>query len=1460
MRKGWLARFGVAGAIGWMALGANTGCSGEKDPIVQVQDNYIRKTDLIGTDAAKSPSEWYVRTTVIDTRRTNPFAFPGMQDTLRRVRWDVQEKYLIARLSYEIVSGTDGKGNVAKPKLNDGTTPVLNDGIIVAMYPITSHFDIRRAYNSATGEEQNVLVENSTDRPWNEREFVRVDWSENLVSDPDFESIWFPKIFGELNLQPVNYFETDPKSPNHPIFDFGNGYFDITSKWMMSPDSFDFGDGFKFPKCVLFNLITGSDATDCADQEVTVRTSYMKVPEHGSAKDRDYEAAETTPETFSMFGTFNRDRYGYDRQYGLLDNGWHRFMARHNIWDKSHDTRSCGADHVKASADVACSSVAGSTCDMNKHLCTLPVQSRKIRQVPYYVSTNMPEDLWTANQALIGEWNAAMTDAVGSMREVECRRAGGDRDTCHAKWYDADAPKAVDGPVVVLCHNPVWPYTDPSGKVIGQGKADPTSCGVGGTIAREGDLRYNLIGWVDQALSAAPLGYGPDGADPLTGEVVQATAYIYGASLDNYAAMTRDLIEIANGDMDPEKFALGDGVAASVGTYNPGVKLADQPLYQQYATYLSGKLDRNLGGAMTETEIAQRLSGVDASEMVRRINATAAVSGLDSATARVAAVNATTASLGVAGVAGFGGAGEADAHIAALGKLAAGSATENNLVDDKYLLANALTDQGSEADMKHMTTPFGGMGMLKLSEMRQAFRDNLESKGHCLLGTDEFNAPNIVGIASRLKDKYKDVADATERRNKIFMDLRWIIYKAVTEHEVGHTMALRHNFQGSWDSVNYHPNYWKLRTADGAASGACTTARDPLKPDNCMGPRYLDPASPEENGNTATPHAGIEEFAYSSIMDYGYDFNSDLHGIGSYDKAAMKFIYGGVVETFDTAAVDADTVSRVAPVLSSPITEQWLVKRNDPKIPGGDQVQPTHYTQLGRMLKLYDASRCHDATPTEIDNGDAINGQVCTPIKKDIAHVSDMKSGDVVAGRDDTYAPLWKSDTGAIRWPYRFGTDEYAHYPHILRFDAGADLYEGAVNLKNLYEYRYILDFYRRGRRQWISFFIGNRLWDRYFSRMHTLGWQAAAKTVAYSAAFPDKTAANNPLIQSDDWGRGYAMAASVLFETLERSMLRPQPGQYTTKAGDPDQNKQLYEVPSGTAPKKATFQLGVVDGRYVDEVFDNEVGGSFNYLNYMVRTGTYEEKPIATIALSAMWPPVHVYSRDTYIDGRNVQLNFRSVLPKAYDRLIGGVLSEDWDTIAPFVNKSAKDADGNSAVVYTNLWADTVARPANATLVDPLVGYKTQKPSIILSLYFGTSDGSQTLTNSMRIWLEGGPEAITIPDSEKVRLYEPESGVTWAARRGGTETIDGKEVETSIGARMLLHANVLLAQAYKVKTGPDGLPVYGVDGKVEWADGAKPNEQADPDQVARFRQFIGVINVERQAMANFGFGPLRFD
>src|SRR5262249_15439203 len=146
---------------------------------------------------------------VVDAPSDQSLLPPGTYDDVDRIRWEIQQDVLLARRSYENVTGAEG-GRVGARATNNGT--------IVAAYRIESHFDVRHAYNPTTGEPLNVLVENTTDRPWYDREFMRVDWSQNLVANPGWRSVFFGQMFGELSFEPVRYYEQDPTSPNAPNF------------------------------------------------------------------------------------------------------------------------------------------------------------------------------------------------------------------------------------------------------------------------------------------------------------------------------------------------------------------------------------------------------------------------------------------------------------------------------------------------------------------------------------------------------------------------------------------------------------------------------------------------------------------------------------------------------------------------------------------------------------------------------------------------------------------------------------------------------------------------------------------------------------------------------------------------------------------------------------------------------------------------------------------------------------------------------------------------------------------------------------------------------------------------------------------------------------------------------------------------------------------------------------------
>src|SRR5215510_14007586 len=90
------------------------GCAKEREPINRVQADALAKSFFVGklSDPSDDP-EFYARVSVVDVDAgagsdglfTNSDAQPTM-----RIRWEITEELLIARLTYERIESTDGKG------------------------------------------------------------------------------------------------------------------------------------------------------------------------------------------------------------------------------------------------------------------------------------------------------------------------------------------------------------------------------------------------------------------------------------------------------------------------------------------------------------------------------------------------------------------------------------------------------------------------------------------------------------------------------------------------------------------------------------------------------------------------------------------------------------------------------------------------------------------------------------------------------------------------------------------------------------------------------------------------------------------------------------------------------------------------------------------------------------------------------------------------------------------------------------------------------------------------------------------------------------------------------------------------------------------------------------------------------------------------------------------------------
>ena len=130
--------------------------------------------------AADDP-EFYVSSTVVDV----PFGvsaglFTGATGSLKRIKWEISEKELTAAPDLRRASKVSTGRARAPPTAAQ----------VIAAFDIDKHFDVQHEYNPQTGEELNVVGENGADRPWYQREYMRVDWSSNkIVSAYSFDPL-----------------------------------------------------------------------------------------------------------------------------------------------------------------------------------------------------------------------------------------------------------------------------------------------------------------------------------------------------------------------------------------------------------------------------------------------------------------------------------------------------------------------------------------------------------------------------------------------------------------------------------------------------------------------------------------------------------------------------------------------------------------------------------------------------------------------------------------------------------------------------------------------------------------------------------------------------------------------------------------------------------------------------------------------------------------------------------------------------------------------------------------------------------------------------------------------------------------------------------------------------------------------------------------------------------------------
>lgn len=1007
------------------------GC-GQPELIDRTQPNYVKKSELDGV--------WYIKETIVDAPKTpTGLATVGNGGKLEKIRWEIQEDMLVAYRSYEIVPGADPRVDREKSKLGK---VVFQDGRPykgnpVFAYRITSHFDRQRDYNPATGEQSNVLVENITDRPWYQRQYMRVNWGTNLAPNVESDctnaiSPFFGSPISFLSCidglgQRLRFVTKEDQAPQDQaqVFEYGADgtlkYFDWTTQAVVDPPSIYYEGYGNLPYCFF------SPTTDCESVDIRVRTSVLRVDE---AVANDYEPLVYSDKLMTKFGYFRQESYSYSKDYYYTYSGQQFFAMRHNIWDRAH-----GADGK-----------------------VIPVTERAVRPIIYYMSQNTPLEIQAAGSAHIAaqqgfdpsqtieaSWDRAFRRAVAVPRGIE----------------SSDVPQ-----MFYVCESPVR-------------EGSPEACGKVGTYARPGDIRYSMIPYQDQNAGGL-LGLGPSAMDPETGMVVSAAANIYGPVLDVWAGSSQQIVDVVSGELSVSELVAGtdikDYVKMNLHATDPRRPLNGPWQSQQGLTAEPSRPASTLAavdGKLRQMALAWRANG---SMPVLKENRRQVVESLIKQNPLL-----EEELIGLPEV-----------------RVAVQSMSTNQAFKAKVMTDSALYRTVARNLL------FGNDPIEAAQKMvREAASPGIGCFYEFTYADEDYEglARRKLAYQRSQEDRYKAEGKSDEEshrlaKNDVYLSLRREAYRSVTEHEIGHTLGLRHNFIASADALNFHDGYWDLRKETiGVNVGGRRVL--PITPQN-----LLDASKPNQHQLDES----IYEYQYSSIMDYGARVNAQNMGIGKYDEAAILFGYAGGsepgwVEVFNELRKDYGN-----PNINIPLDNQakvFTARGAHVELP---LAQVEHYTPASQFY----TDKYHYATlPFHFaDQGATFEGmldqgiarmknrsfrkwsdmeahytKIAASLKNYNLSQSGLQQNDYTRARD-----IINAAGGAgvpVEVPYMFCTDSEVGASLLCnRQDQGADVYEMTAKWIERFEQAYVFENFRRDRLTLSPDAVVNRKFGRYLGNV----------------------------------------------------------------------------------------------------------------------------------------------------------------------------------------------------------------------------------------------------------------------------------------------------------------------------------------------------------------------------------------
>ncbi|MEM9113121.1 MAG: zinc-dependent metalloprotease [Myxococcota bacterium] len=801
---------GLAALMTATAFGG-TGCNIPRtDDINRVQPGFVKKSIF------QTGDQWHYRRTIADSETTNAIVVEGSGDIwIDRVVFEIQEDFLIARKPYaslpgiglDAVEGADGQ-----------------NGPILAQWPITSHFDIIRGYDALTGQETNQIVENTVDRPWHERDYMRVNFAANEVEGSFLGSYafgWSPIQFNSTGSFWTNL-ETNPTDVYASRF--SDDYIEITDRTFLGMDVIT---------CWSFGGRSRVLALDsCGFGEAQLRHSFKRITEENDFEPRFYPDSFVVKDAngdpvvddlnneveregiYGRFGVFRLATPTYDRGYGFTEEGRQWRAMLFDIWEDSVDANGL----------------------------EIPYAERTEKPIIYYLNAEYPDRYREVARQVAADYNRVFKGMVADLkglpetevmdmfeiRDNDCNEANIIQTVLADRRLVSAVERAVC-PQGELCSLPRGDdLADAMALRLGIGNLkrtctsleaatkDPITGKSSFDWQRIGDVRHNMVVYLNNPQRSGWGGYGPMHADATTGESVAATSFLRGAYYEISAATIADYICFMNEEdgCDTEDIIYGKDVRRQVGRIEDQIiDMATTPANDAMVAELTRRM--SAVGATSMDALPEDRSGRTMSNRFDRLEGTNIERSLMDDTMLTIMSN---------------------------GEWIPGTPPPQELLEDATL-TNLWEDQRV------------------FSQQNQQRRNNMAAGGFCFLEQDL--DPHWAGLALDLRDM---------TRQERFQEIANRLMKHVMLHELGHNVGLAHNFEGTYDALNYNPRFWE----------------------NVQG-------TPEQQ-----VQANLDEFRHTTVMEYMSAKGLFADFLGSYDEAALRFAYGNQVQVFTSPSVQVE--------------------------------------------------------------------------------------------------------------------------------------------------------------------------------------------------------------------------------------------------------------------------------------------------------------------------------------------------------------------------------------------------------------------------------------------------------------------------------------------------------------------------------------------------------------------------